>query len=438
MRWLRVAEIPKATRTSYDALLNDSMTRYFADGDNTPLREQREKLRIGTMLADNVYAHKAFCVDGGDAVISIGLAGRKRGPLGSIVTPILNGLESEELSKRKEGFIAKVSELLKAAFGDEISQMLEIRGLATAPEKQGRGYGTALMALADQMGDEQGRGVFAVTTDAHGFYQSIGYTLVQEGFVGQDDQRWKGPPVGIRVVKMPDEMGSRKAPLPLNPEETTLSPIVVMPLRYGDIPKAVRSAQTAIVNDPLTRYLHDADTVPGMRTRQTVALTFGYVDHVICRTGWTINHGEATVTLGLPGNRQGPLSPLIDPILKAFDSAELRKRKIELNIKVAARLKEAFGDSIEDMIEVRGLSTAPEKQGLGYGTALMHHANALADSQNRSVYLWTTEAYTFYETVGYSVVAEDVIGVDNPNWGGGPVHIRVVSRSDISRLLHPL
>lgn len=34
-------------------------------------------------------------------------------------------------------------------------------------------------------------------------------------------------------------------------------------------------------------------------------------------------------------------------------------------------MKAAFGDNLEDMIEIHGLSTAPEKQGLGYASALM-------------------------------------------------------------------
>lgn len=40
-------------------------------------------------------------------------------------------------------------------------------------------------------------------------------------------------------------------------------------------------------------------------------------------------------------------------------------------------LKKAFGDSIESLIEIQGLATAPEHQGKGYGTALMLLVNAL-------------------------------------------------------------
>ncbi|OJT10214.1 hypothetical protein TRAPUB_13319 [Trametes pubescens] len=88
-------------------------------------------------------------------------------------------------------------------------------------------------------------------------------------------------------------------------------------------------------------------------------------------------------------------------------------------------LEKAFGKSIENLIEIQGLATAPEHQGKGYGTALMLLANAMADVQKRGVYLVTTDAHGFYQRFGYRVVEEDVLGVDNPKWTGEPVHIRV-------------
>ena len=39
----------------------------------------------------------------------------------------------------------------------------------------------------------------------------------------------------------------------------------------------------------------------------------------------------------------------------------------------------------------------------------------------------TTDAYKFYELIGFKVVAKKVVGVDNPAWGGAPVTIHIVS-----------
>ena len=50
-----------------------------------------------------------------------------------------------------------------------------------------------------------------------------------------------------------------------------------------------------------------------------------------------------------------------------------------------------------------------------------------ADAQGRAVTLVTTDAYKFYEFVGFELVAEKLIGDDNPSWDGPPVPIRIVS-----------
>lgn len=38
----------------------------------------------------------------------------------------------------------------------------------------------------------------------------------------------------------------------------------------------------------------------------------------------------------------------------------------------------------------------------------------------------TTDAYRFYEFVGFKLVGERQIAVDNPAWDGAPVTIRIV------------
>ncbi|KAI0650644.1 hypothetical protein C8Q79DRAFT_998441 [Trametes meyenii] len=414
----RIVDIPKATRSSYDAFLDDSYIRYFADADTVPLREQREKLRISSVFADNVYVNKIYCVNHGDAIVSVGVSGSKRGLLGSILTPVLDSLDPKELSKRKTEFREKVEALLRSAFGDDIKNMLEIRGLATAPEKQGRGYGTALMRLVDEMSDVQGRAVYAVTTDAHRFYESIGYSTLREGFIGGDNPNWNGPPVGIRIVL--DEQ------TPLLVEKLATTPSTEK-LRYAELPKAVRTGYDANLDDTFTVYFNDADTAPGQETRTKLGLGVGFLDGVYRGKAWTVNHGEAILLLNLPGVAQGPVLPILAPLFKSFDSDELRKRKQEFAAKLIKMLKEAFDSKVEDMIEVQALATAPEKQGRGYGTTLMEFVNAKADRVNRAVWLLTSDAHGFYERVGYSVLAHEVIGDSNPKWHGEPVHLRIVS-----------
>ncbi|KAI0335566.1 hypothetical protein GY45DRAFT_810276 [Cubamyces sp. BRFM 1775] len=202
----------------------------------------------------------------------------------------------------------------------------------------------------------------------------------------------------------------------------------VVPLRHVEIFRAARCAQAAIASESSSRYLHDADTAPGSAVRQRFALTINYLDNVHCHKAWTIDHGSSILTLGFPENREGPFLPIVAPLLKAFDTEELKKRKKEWVDATNTLLRETLGDAVKNMIEVQGLATAPEKQGRGYATALMRFVNAIADAQGRSVYLFTTDAYSFYEIVGYTVLQEAVIGIDNPKWKGDPIHIRIMYR----------
>lgn len=57
-----------------------------------------------------------------------------------------------------------------------------------------------LNATENVQADAQGRGVYAITTDAYRFYEAQGYTVLQEGFIGGDNPKWDGPPIGFRIV----------------------------------------------------------------------------------------------------------------------------------------------------------------------------------------------------------------------------------------------
>ena len=48
--------------------------------------------------------------------------------------------------KRRQEFQRGFMPLVKTALSDKTRQMIMVTGLATAPEKRGRGYATALMA----------------------------------------------------------------------------------------------------------------------------------------------------------------------------------------------------------------------------------------------------------------------------------------------------
>ena len=91
------------------------------------------------------------------------------------------------------------------------------------------------------------------------------------------------------------------------------------------------------------------------------------------------------------------------------------------------------------------MSTAPEKQGLGYAGSLVNQLAAMvrlhdiadilcsfassvqADAQLRGIWL-LTNLYTtgFYERFGFKVIESISLGDDNPTWKKGPVVLCIV------------
>ena len=53
--------------------------------------------------------------------------------------------------------------------------------------------------------------------------------------------------------------------------------------------------------------------------------------------------------------------------------------------------------------------------------------SAQADEGQWDTWILTTDAKTFYEKVGYEVIAEGQFGQSNPEWTGGPLPVYLVS-----------
>ncbi|TFY54738.1 hypothetical protein EVJ58_g8681 [Rhodofomes roseus] len=111
-------------------------------------------------------------------------------------------------------------------------------------------------------------------------------------------------------------------------------------------------------------------------------------------------------------------------------TAEQKKRIAEMMSKQDAAIKSALGDKIQGMFAVEGLATHPNKQGRGYGSALMAAANAKADALGVASWLSSSNIANtaFYESCGFAVVKEFAIGEDNPTWTEPPVIVRIMAR----------
>lgn len=54
-------------------------------------------------------------------------------------------------SQRHGEFLRKLGAALEELFGDELERMVELTSIATAPERQGRGYASALVHIVTDL-----------------------------------------------------------------------------------------------------------------------------------------------------------------------------------------------------------------------------------------------------------------------------------------------
>ncbi|KAI0265854.1 hypothetical protein BC834DRAFT_155727 [Gloeopeniophorella convolvens] len=86
--------------------------------------------------------------------------------------------------------------------GDEHLKYFYIGGIATDPESQGHGYGTALMRAMNAIADEEGKPSYLDSSNVinTGFYNSVGYKTAAEYVLGDDNPDWKKQGIVVRVM----------------------------------------------------------------------------------------------------------------------------------------------------------------------------------------------------------------------------------------------
>ncbi|KAI0684217.1 hypothetical protein C8T65DRAFT_748857 [Cerioporus squamosus] len=141
-----------------------------------------------------------------------------------------------------------------------------------------------------------------------------------------------------------------------------------------------------------------------------------------------VDHGAATLIYTLPGDKPGTVTAFFGQLLSLTESTEFKNRRAEVGKKLALLVESALGSRVDDMILLDGLATLPAKQGRGYASALVRTLNTMADEQDRAVYLTTVDAQKFYESLGYHLVAEELVGGDNPSWKGEPIPAKLMMR----------
>ncbi|OCH92167.1 hypothetical protein OBBRIDRAFT_727398, partial [Obba rivulosa] len=103
---------------------------------------------------------------------------------------------------RAKEFIAKHEATVSETLGKQRDEMIYLGLLATAPEKQGRGYASTLVRVVTAIADTQGRSTWLTSSniDNTGFYESLGFEAISEFPVGENDPTWDKLPVIVRLV----------------------------------------------------------------------------------------------------------------------------------------------------------------------------------------------------------------------------------------------
>ncbi|KAI0375744.1 hypothetical protein BV20DRAFT_1040341 [Pilatotrama ljubarskyi] len=200
---MKRAHMARGADGVHRAFTYDSLMVYFASVDTAPFREARQKAGYYIMFDGAIRQGRMLTVDEGRAVMKYGGPGDGKPPrLHRFLTWVLDQFDTPELVKRKTEFMGKVVAMVTDALGEKVADMYEIQAIATAPEAQERGYGTALVTTVTDMGDAQGRDVWLITTDAYPFYESLGFSTIRSDLVGADNSAWDGAPITIRLVSL--------------------------------------------------------------------------------------------------------------------------------------------------------------------------------------------------------------------------------------------
>ncbi|KAI0700774.1 hypothetical protein BC835DRAFT_366192 [Cytidiella melzeri] len=197
LRKINSAEVSEAVRVCEDAFEDDPLQHYFrytpdADDDQR-WRKNWHKL-MGGYTKTFTDVGLGWTTDDFGAVLFY-----------SPVKPpdvdrksILGG-SSEEQQKRVNEWTKTSERVADETLGESRKDMAYIALLATKPIQQGRGYASALVKMAVDEADAQGRITWLLSSNIAntGFYNSHGFIAKAKITLGEDNPTWNRPPVEI-------------------------------------------------------------------------------------------------------------------------------------------------------------------------------------------------------------------------------------------------
>lgn len=212
--FLKTAHIPRAD-VSYDlAFRPDPLVTYLgADEKQTLLRRFRRRCIM--FLSLFVWLRSQVCLTiGQGSAIAMAIVPSKVTPspkvrflkwlLGVVYKKNRSLFSSKEALKRRTDYDAK----LEAIIGDKIGDKSKLEGMMyvplvmTAPESQGRGYASTLLARVTALADSMKLSAWLVSSNIANepFYNKHGFKTVGTFTVGDDNPTWTKGPIVVQVM----------------------------------------------------------------------------------------------------------------------------------------------------------------------------------------------------------------------------------------------
>ncbi|EKM54617.1 uncharacterized protein PHACADRAFT_185527 [Phanerochaete carnosa HHB-10118-sp] len=194
-RPMTYTDVPTAVRTYEAAFKGDPSHHWLRDtsangihltsidyhGSALPMLGRRTE--ISALWGYCVTKGLAWTIDNGAAIICYGPA-------------------KSTLSRTDKAAVSVlVGALGMNTLGDREEEAIYLQILATTPEKQGRGYASALIRTVTGIADAQRRATFLLSSNLinTGFYNSFGFVEGAKIVLGNDDPTWREPPVVVLV-----------------------------------------------------------------------------------------------------------------------------------------------------------------------------------------------------------------------------------------------
>ncbi|KAI0693900.1 hypothetical protein BC835DRAFT_1415653 [Cytidiella melzeri] len=226
VRRLRLDEVVKALRVMEAAIKNDPLHHYLRDTPDANKGFYRRRFQFeGTVVtALATRKHLAWTIGDVFALMMYEPADKVEDTLDMIIGRIMllygKNISPRLLSKGQARRLAtmgtKMNQAIDDTLGDRKKTMYRLADLATHPDFQRRGYGSALTKFVTEKADAHGRATWLMSSNIlnTGFYNSLGFITKAEIALGSEDPDWCEPPVvvSLMVREVSDKSGHGTEP----------------------------------------------------------------------------------------------------------------------------------------------------------------------------------------------------------------------------------